>query len=1110
MEEEAPSWSLVTRVQGVEVNARGQHNAISTTKYSLLTWLPKSLFDQFRRVANIYFVVISILMFIGTYATWIFLTPLSPYSTVATLVFVLLVTSCKEGAEDFQRYKSDKLENTRKVTLVRFGVNGSEEEVQVETKDIKAGDIVKLTGTTPVPVDMLLILTSMHADGNQCYVETANIDGETNLKLKEAPSALTPLLNNGIATRELFQGSLEFEQPNKSIYTFIGALKLDALDAPLALSAENLLLRSSLFSNTDWAYGIAVYTGQETKIQMNNRHAGSKMSQIEKYANTAIIVVFFAQVILVSISVGSIYMLGFDNYAKWLPYVYPSGHTASTSVLPLWAEQWFVFFLLFNNFIPISLYVTLELVNVGQSALIAADAKMYDEDLDMCAVVRSSNLVQELGQVSNVFSDKTGTLTRNEMRFVKFLCEETMYDVEEMEVGVGGGGSSGGAGPSLQLIPGGKLNPASTMYNFLQCLATCHTVVKEKDGTYRAESPDELALVNGAAKLECSLLERGTSQISISMQGAKKQFEILAVNAFNSDRKRMSLLVRDVESNEYYCMCKGADNIMLPLCALEQKKRKAVDKSLLDLACMGLRTLCIAQKKLGKAEALDWLKRWKDASSSIAGRADKLSAAAADLELGMQLLGVTAIEDRLQDQVPEVIADLAKAGIVVWMLTGDKEETAINIGHSCNLLLPTTKTFFATKIDDANAYAKQLETVYDDVVENYDENMGGYCDPVTRQVVDIALVMDGPSFKHFDDSQEQRKWFLKIGQCVRSVIACRLTPKQKEQVVGIVKKDTVPKAITLSIGDGANDVSMIREADVGVGIFGKEGRQAANNADFAIGQFKFLRRLLLVHGRWNYIRQARVFLYSLHKNMVLTLTLYWYSYYTSMSGTSNYETWIYSGFNLILGLPIIFFGILDRDLSDDFVMKNPQVYSTGQGNKYLSTGAISQWILNAIMYSVVLCMAFYYCLEPTFRGYSLYSMGTVAYTGLCNALQFKVAYLTHQWAAPQIFVMLLSIVGMLVAYVVFSYASSDYYGVREFLFADSMFWFFGFFSVPLFAGLIDVIGYNLQLFFLPSPEMLMREVEHGPKFNNDPLSANPKTDVVSIEDADIEMTRSHV
>jgi magnesium-transporting ATPase (P-type) len=213
------------------------------------------------------------------------------------------------------------------------------------------------------------------------------------------------------------------------------------------------------------------------------------------------------------------------------------------------------------------------------------------------------------------------------------------------------------------------------------------------------------------------------------------------------------------------------------------------------------------------------------------------------------------------------------------MLTGDKEETAVNIGYSCNLILTKTKLFYLVKINSEEAYDDKLQEIADDIEVNCrprDENGVGYRD-TNGEFVEIAFVMDGPSFKYFDEgNKRQRKALISIGKASRSVIACRLTPLQKQQLVALVKNDTVPKATTLSIGDGANDVSMIREADVGVGIFGKEGRQAANNADFAIGQFKYLRRLLFIHGRYNYSRQSRVFLYSMHKNMVITLVLFWY------------------------------------------------------------------------------------------------------------------------------------------------------------------------------------------------------------------------------------------
>lgn len=261
---------------------------------------------------------------------------MNPYSTLATLAFVLLLTSLKEGYEDLQRARIDKYENLRKVTVVTF-VDGKPEEKILATQDIKSGDIIKMNGRMPVPVDLVVIITSNHADGNQCYVETANIDGETNLKLREAPAGLLSLATAGDITSALFDGEIEFEPPNKNIHNFSGVLRLRHIETPLPLSADNMMLRSSLFSNTDWAYGIAVYTGQETKIQMNNRHAPSKISKVEYYMNTAIIIIFFAQITLVSFSVGAIYMLGFQEQSR-VPYAYPSDGTGS--VLPLYVEQW--------------------------------------------------------------------------------------------------------------------------------------------------------------------------------------------------------------------------------------------------------------------------------------------------------------------------------------------------------------------------------------------------------------------------------------------------------------------------------------------------------------------------------------------------------------------------------------------------------------------------------------------------------------------------------------------------------------------------------------------------------------------------------------------------
>ncbi len=1009
---------------------------------------------------------------------------MDPYSTIVTFVFVLGVTCIKEGNEDLKRARNDTYANDKPVIVVTFTESGEPVETEKKTSESKGGDIIKLQGPTmQVPVDMLLCITSNYDDGNQCYIETANIDGETNLKLKNAPPDLKDLCTNGVITPELFKGVIEFEPPNKFIYNFVGAFHNKATGNAngTPLGPENVLLRSSLFSNTDWGYGIALYTGQETKIQMNNRRVEAKMSGIERLANKAIMMVFFAQILLCSITVISVYAMGYDDHTatSLLPYVHPVGYSRlQESILPLYLELWFIFFLLFNNFIPISLYVTIEMINVGQGLLISQDGEIYDETLDCATAVRSSNLAQELGMVSNIFSDKTGTLTCNEMRFVKFVIDGVMYDVDPNKDTV----------RAANPLPGTHLPNLPRIYNFLRCLTTCHTVIREKNGTFRAESPDELALVQGAAKLNCSVKERGTVEMLCEMFGEEQKYKVLAVNAFNSERKRMSVILKN-NKGEYFMMCKGADNIMLPLCSMTADAKKVVEKQLLELANIGLRTLCIGQKQLDSHAAETWLEEYAKAAASMEGRAAAMDKCAASIEMGMELLGVTAIEDRLQDEVPEVIAQLAEAGIVVWMLTGDKEETAINIGRSCFLVLNDTKLFMLvgskmSKDPGTNYYEefeKKLKEIYEDICAHWvvgdSPATTGYMDEKGR-IGSIALVMDGPTFAYFKpENKDHVKWFLHIGKCVRSVIACRLTPNQKQAVVQTVKVNSVPKATCLGIGDGANDVSMILEADVGVGIFGKEGRQAANNADFAIGQFKFLRRLLLVHGRWNYVRQSKAFLYSLHKNAVITFMLFWFTFFTSVSGTSPFQSWVYSGYNLLIGLPAVFFGILDRDLTAEFQLAHPQTYRSGRFNTFLSGSTVLGWVLNAICYGVLLCAIFYYACKNTFSTYGLYDMGTIAYTGLVMAMQLKMVFMHHQWAYPQVTLMSLSIGGMFFFYYTVQYWTYDtFYGAVAALYGNPMFWFFGMFTVPFVVLMFEALTYYIPMFFNPNDEMLYREL----------------------------------
>ncbi len=1114
-----PFWSLRIRSNFVIENERGKNNTVRTTKYTLFSFPFLSVFMQFKRIANVYFLVVSILMLIGMYAPHLYETPLDPFSTVIPLCVVLSITCIKEALEDIQRANFDREENNREVTIIDFE-NGKVKEKVVRTKDISAGTIVKLSGKMQVPCDLLLVFTSNFDDGNQCYIETANIDGETNLKVREAPQQIKQILKDDGSSHleQLFVGHVEVQPPSADIHNFVGSLNLDSFGSnPAPLDAKNLLLRSSVFCNTEWAYGIAIYTGQETKVQMNNRVVDTKMSTIEKLANTGISLIFITKLIVVFLAVGSVYIMGWDD-REFFSYIYPDGN--GNSILPIWLESFFIFFILFNNMIPISLYVTLEMVNVGQAMLISSDKNLYDADLNTPCLVKSSNMCQELGMVSNIFSDKTGTLTRNEMVLVKIIVDGKVIEVENKnninsngKTTIGtlpGAGAALGSGKGINLEtpdnvfvkairgPNGR---KSKEFDFLRCLSTCHTVVREKNGTYRAESPDELALVEGVGYFKCFLKERGAANLELDLVGVKTDYQVLAVNEFDPTRKRMSILVKDISTGQHYVMCKGADSAMIDVCTRPGAERVKLEKNLMDLAVQGLRTLVIAHQKLSSSDVKTWLQKYTAAKVSLKNREERLSEVAELLECNLELLGVTAIEDRLQDEVPEVIADLAKAGVVLWMLTGDKEETAIEIGTSCNLLTSNVKPFFLTKIDKKEAYYAKLQEIYAKVVNNIDEN-GLYTDFENPIGVQIALVIDGPSFKLFDSTDiKQREMFLTIGQACRSVIACRLTPAQKQLVVSIVKNDTVPKKITLAIGDGANDVSMIREADVGIGIIGKEGKQAANNADIAIGQFKFLRRLLLVHGRWNYIRASNAFLYCMHKNLVISFTLLWFSYIALLSGTSPYESYIYTGYNFALGLPIVFFGIMDRDITEDFALKYPQTYSTGRENTMLHIWGICKWIINAIVFAIVICLMAYIILEQTFWYHDLYSCGTITYVGLIHALQLKVSFIHHQWNQWNVLAMLVSLGGTFFVIYALNTAlafTPEYYGIWDNLITNDKILFFviGGIITPFFCLGVDFVSYAMTYIFAPTKEMQYRtkmleeqNLANAPKKSDSSLSA---------------------
>ncbi|MFT7806676.1 putative phospholipid-transporting ATPase VD [Arapaima gigas] len=512
-----------------------------------------------------------------------------------------------------------------------------------------------------------------------------------------------------------------------------------------------------------------------------------------------------------------------------------------------------------------------------------------------------------------------------------------------------------------------------------QALATpqagpCRLDAESEALVYAAESPDEAALVHAARAYQCTLWARNSDQVLVELPGlGRLAVHLLHVLPFDSFRKRMSVVVRHPLTGQVVVYTKGADSVIMDLTAPLTEGSKAAAKlkyikeqtqrHLDEYGREGLRTLCVATKVMEETEYSMWLKNHMYAETSIENQEEKLLESANKLETNLTLLGATGIVDRLQEDVPETIEALQGAGMHVWVLTGDKQETAVNIACSCRLLRSSDKllTINCESKEACEALLLQLSRI---VAEAKDNDVGG---PSGH-----TLIIDGRSLELALQGNLE-KAFLDLAQHCRAVICCRSTPLQKSQVVQLVRDRL--GVMTLAIGDGANDVSMIQVADVGVGISGQEGMQAVMSSDFAISRFKHLHKLLLVHGHWCYTRLANMTLYFFYKNVAYVNLLFWYQFYCGFSGSTMTNYWVLIFFNLLFtSAPPLLYGILDRDVSADILQHLPVLYQAGQLSQAYLPSTFWYTMLDALYQSLICFFVPYFAYSGS--DISVFSFGT--------------------------------------------------------------------------------------------------------------------------------------
>ncbi|KFY51817.1 hypothetical protein V497_08830 [Pseudogymnoascus sp. VKM F-4516 (FW-969)] len=918
-------------------------------------------------------------------------------------------------------------------------------------KNVQVGDFVRIYNDDQLPADVVIIATS-DPDG-ACYVETKNLDGETNLKVRHALQSGKQIRHARDCERTEF--IIESEPPNANLYQYSAAARWtqynekdpDAEGQPMVepIGINNMLLRGCNLRNTEWALAVVIFTGFDTKIMINSGITPSKRSRIARELNWNVVYNFGILFIICLIAaLGEGVAFSKDGTSiKYFEFGSIGGSPGTNGLITFFAAL-----IHFQNLVPISLYITLEIIKTLQAYFIYSDTEMYYEKLDYPCTPKSWNISDDLGQIEYIFSDKTGTLTQNVMEFKKATINGVPYGEAYTEAQAGMQKRAGidvekeGAKVRAEIEEARlhmiadlrKLHDNPYLHDdeltfiapdfvtdlagessreqqlacekFMLALALCHTVISEVTPgdppriEFKAQSPDEAALVATARDVGYTVLGNSMDGIRLNVQGEERSYKILNTLEFNSTRKRMSAII-EMPDGKIVLFCKGADSMIYSrLKRGEQPElRRETAEHLETFAREGLRTLCIAERELDPAEYSKWNKEYEAASFAIQNREDKMEAVADSIERDLTLLGGTAIEDRLQEGVPDTIALLANAGIKLWVLTGDKVETAINIGFSCNLLNNDMELiifkFEDEQLSTAEAELDKQLAVFG--ITGSDEELKAARKNHEPPAPTHAVVIDGDSLKLVLDDRLRQKFLLLCKQC-KSVLCCRVSPAQKAAVVSMVKVGL--DVITLSIGDGANDVAMIQKADIGVGIAGEEGRQAVMSSDYAIGQFRFLQRLVLVHGRWSYRRLGETIANFFYKNMVWTFSLFWYQCFDDFDINYLYHITYITLFNLAFtSLAPILMGVLDQDVSDKVSLEVPQLYRRGIERKEWTQRKFWLYMLDGLYGSVVLFFMAYL----QFRGGNIV---TVNGLGLDDKDRFGVFVLTPSVIVINIYILM--------------------------------------------------------------------------------------------------------
>eukprot|EP00834_Sanchytrium_tribonematis_P004332 NODE_207_length_12890_cov_0.936518.p2 type:complete len:1046 gc:universal NODE_207_length_12890_cov_0.936518:12842-9705(-) len=949
-------------------------NSIENTKYTIYSFIPLILFEQFKMFFNMYFLLVAMSQLIPQLRIGYLITYFGP------LCFVLMITMSKEALDDLKRKRRDGELNKELYKVIDSSVDNLEAQNEYTTiksaSQLRVGDVIMLTKNSRVPSDLLLVKcvdgskkeAIGEVDQNESmFLRTDQLDGETDWKLKVP----VPHTQN-IPLHQCKYIKVNYEEPHKDLYSFFGTMMVEkfSLDAKphspslspqsatsdhsmielkhlngskspyeaIPLSIDNALWANTIVASNTVVYGLVLYTGKETKSMLNTKMPQNKVGIVDLELN------YLSKVLFV-----------FTFALSMIMYLFSTNKS-----------EWYIlitrFMILFSSIIPISLRVNLDMAKTYYSYAIQKDDQIND------TVVRTSHLPEELGRIEYLLSDKTGTLTKNEMELKKLHLGYVAYTVETFD----------------ELME--NIKPKAL--ELVIALAVCHNVTPsysefDKTISYQASSPDEIAIVEFTKRIGYSLIHRDMGSIHIKYHNTIHVYKILQTFPFTSETKRMGIVIQDAMDN-ITLYVKGADTVVAKLVLANDW----LDEETTNMAREGLRVLAVAKRDLDTKLYKSFQERYLAAQLSP-DRVQQTNKVFDFISKQMTLLGLTGVEDKLQDNVKHTLETLREAGIKIWMLTGDKIETAQTIAMSTRLCSRDQELLPIAKCTSPNDCL--------DILRKIDSN-SNYC-----------LVVDGLSLQTCLDHLKDD--FIKRAVELPAVVCCRCSPTQKADVTKLIM-DFTGKRVA-AIGDGGNDVSMIQTGHCGIGIVGKEGKQASLAADFSITQFSHIARLLLWHGRCCYKRTAKLSQFVIHRGLIISFLQAVFSSLFFFAPIALYQGALLVGYSTIFTMWPVFSLVLDQDVTPNLAMEYPELYRDLVKGRALNTKTFLIWTVISIYQGGIIMLFALYLFESEFI-----HIVAITFTALIFNELIMVAIEINTWHRFMVYAEVASVIVYLIAMVV--------------------------------------------------------------------------------------------